>query len=202
MPWYLRAGALPALPSHGVQSATCNDRKRKSGVLSVTVRAQSGNASLLRGGQGQGRRRIYPRRCIMFIDTSPRSLEQTWPPEPVSVPHTRHFLREALDHWGLQAVGDEAAVVLSELATNAVIHAGTDFTVRISASGEQRLHLSVSDGSTVMPRWASDRLATDGRGLRLIDALSTEWGVMLSGVKGKTVWALLTADHMTDKDLP
>lgn len=138
----------------------------------------------------------------MFIDTSPSAREQTWPPEPVSVPHTRHFLREALDLWGLQAVGYEAAVVLSELATNAVIHAGTDFTVRLSPSGKHKLHLSVTDGSSVMPRWANDPHATDGRGLRLIDALSTEWGVMLSGVKGKTVWALLTAEHMIDKDLP
>jgi len=137
----------------------------------------------------------------MFTDTSPMAQEQTWPPEPVSVPHARHFLREALDLWGLQAVGDEAAVVLSELATNAVLHAGTDFTVRLSPSGTQKLHLSVSDGSTLMPRWAQDPHAIDGRGLRLIDALSTEWGVMLSGGKGKSVWALLTVDPI-DKDFP
>lgn len=102
----------------------------------------------------------------------------------------------------LPGVARWAKGVLSELATNAVIHAGTDFTVRISTSGKQRLHLSVTDGSSVMPRWAKDPHATDGRGLRMIDALRTEWGVMLCGGKGKTVWALLTADHMIDKDVP
>lgn len=138
----------------------------------------------------------------MFIEQSSWSREQTWPPDPISISHARHFLRETLDLWGLQAVGDAAAVVLSELATNAVVHARTDFTVRLAPSGEQKLRLSVTDGSTHMPRRARNRHTTNGRGLLLIDALSTTWGAMLNGVEGKTVWALLSHDHGVDKDIP
>ena len=138
----------------------------------------------------------------MFIDTSPGSREQTWPPEPVSVLHARRFLRETLNLWSLQAVGDDAAVVLSELATNAVIHARTDFTVRLSPSGKQALHLSVTDGSTHMPRRRTNRHATSGRGLQLIDALSTERGTTLNGVEGKTVWAVLPPHHLNPVGAP
>ena len=138
----------------------------------------------------------------MFVNTSSWSRERTWPPDPRSVSRSRHFLRETLELWGLQALGDPAEVVLSELATNAVIHAGTDFTVRLSPSGRQDLRLSVTDGSTHMPRRAKGRHDTHGRGLRLIDALSAEWGAMLNGVEGKTVWARLGPDHALGSDIP
>ena len=134
----------------------------------------------------------------MTTDTSPPSLERVWPPEPVSVSHTRRFLRETLDLWSLQAVGDAAAVVLSELATNAVLHARTDFTVRLSQPGKHALHLSVTDGSTRLPRWSEDLHGPGGRGLRLIDALSADWGAMLNGMEGKTVWALVSPDAGDD----
>ena len=135
----------------------------------------------------------------MFIDTPPWSRERTWPPEPVSVSHARHFLRETLDLRSLQAVGDDAAVVLSELATNAVIHACTDFTVSLSPSGKQAVRLSVTDGSTLMPQRVSNSHATGGRGLELINALSTEWGATLNGVEGKTIWAVLSPHRLLDQ---
>ena len=128
----------------------------------------------------------------MTINTSPSSLERVWPPDPISVSHSRRFLREALDLWSLQAVGDAAAVVLSELATNAVLHARTDFTVRLSHPGKHTLHLSVTDGSMHLPRRTTDLHGPSGRGLHLVDALSAEWGTMLNGGEGKTVWVLLT----------
>ncbi|MGN6636703.1 MAG: ATP-binding protein [Oryzihumus sp.] len=135
----------------------------------------------------------------MSINTPTSSLERVWPPEPISVSHTRQFLRETLDLWSLQAVGDAAAVVLSELATNAVLHARTDFTVRLSRPGRQALRLSVTDGSTRLPRRAEDLLhGPSGRGLRLIDALSAEWGAMLNGLGGKTVWAVVTPEVVGD----
>lgn len=128
----------------------------------------------------------------MTIDTSPRSLERAWPPEPISVSLTRKFLREALDLWSLEGVGDAAAVVLSELATNAILHARTEFTVRLSCTGRQTLRLSVTDGSTRLPRRTRDLHGPSGRGLPLVAGLSTEWGAMLNGMDGKTVWAVIT----------
>jgi len=133
----------------------------------------------------------------MFIDTSGWSREQAWPPEPVSVLHARRFLHETLNLWSLQAVGDDAAVVLSELATNAVLHARTAFTIRLSSSGKQALRVSVTDGSMQMPRRVMNRHATSGRGLQMIDALSTEWGATLNGVEGKTVWTVLSPHDAT-----
>jgi hypothetical protein len=93
-------------------------------------------------------------------------------------------------------------VVLSELATNAVIHAGTEFTVRLSPSGKQALRVSVTDGSTQMPLQGTNRHAISGRGLQLIDALSAEWGATLNGVDGKTVWAVLSPHHLHPVSAP
>ncbi len=103
----------------------------------------------------------------------------------------RDFLADALRRWGHSgALVDDAKLVISELATNAVIHARSAFSVtaRSEASG---LRLSVSDASMDEPRLSSDGHAiSSGHGLRVVAALASRWGVE-PGVDGKTVWAEL-----------
>ncbi|MGH2863824.1 MAG: ATP-binding protein, partial [Solirubrobacteraceae bacterium] len=91
--------------------------------------------------------------------------------------------------WGIEeTLVDEAALVLSELANNAVIHADSPFSISIDAH-EAALRIAVTDscrcveGSTLVPRF--------GHGLGVIQALSSAWGVE-EREGGKVVWAELT----------
>lgn len=106
------------------------------------------------------------------------------------VPSARHFVEEALGAWDLDGVGWTAALVVTELAANAALHAGTPFTVVVAVEGDC-VRVQVRDGSARMPRTRSHSLeSTTGRGLRLVEDLSAAWGIDRDG-SGKAVWALL-----------
>jgi anti-sigma regulatory factor (Ser/Thr protein kinase) len=101
-----------------------------------------------------------------------------------------------LRHWQLAALVDVGTVVISELATNAVRHAATDFTVTLSRMTDGIL-IRVNDGADGEPSPAVptlDALAMGGRGMLLVDALSAGWGVVADGRGGKAVWALIRDD--------
>ncbi|WP_431987146.1 SpoIIE family protein phosphatase [Streptomyces griseoflavus] len=124
----------------------------------------------------------------------------------------RAILRKALTEWAelalpgaeqLTGVGDDAALIVSELVTNAVVHAGTE--VRLTCRLEQEtgaLVVEVADHHPSRaprdgePEAPAARDAPEyGRGLRLVAALSDSWGVTYRPGT-KTVWArLTTAEH-------
>jgi hypothetical protein len=92
--------------------------------------------------------------------------------------------------YGDRVDPDDALLVISELATNAVIHAGTPFSVTVRSDGSA-VRISVQDWSPMQPVMRDDNpLALSGRGLRLISMVSQAWGVEY-GPDGKTVWAEL-----------
>lgn len=103
----------------------------------------------------------------------------------------RHFVAEVLARLGHRgATLEDAQLLVTELATNAVVHAGSPFSVIVRAEGA-RVRVSVSDTSTVRPTPRDDGpLAASGRGLRLVAALCADWGVDVNAA-GKTVWAEL-----------
>lgn len=110
--------------------------------------------------------------------------------ELASVSEARRFVRRTLVAWGADSVEHDAALIITELATNSVIHARTPFTVRLSLD-EGALRLGVSDGSGRAPVLKRHGVnATTGRGLSLITAFSDDWGVDLEE-DGKTVWCRL-----------
>ena len=89
--------------------------------------------------------------------------------------------------------------MLSELATNAVLHAGTDFTVSVDVL-EDALRVQVRDASRRSPRARRYGLgATTGRGLGLVEALAQDWGVEVDG-SGKTVWCVVPLHPGPDGD--
>lgn len=111
----------------------------------------------------------------------------TLPPETTSVAAARRFVQDVLEAWGLTEVSWSCLQLTSELATNAVIHARTDFTVEVSRDGHV-LRVCVRDGSPAAPgvrRYGSD--ATTGRGMRLVESMAADWGVARQGA-GKTIW--------------
>jgi len=110
-----------------------------------------------------------------------------------SVREARRFLGTVLREWGTDDFEFAAPQVLSELATNAALHARSSYTVEIHLD-EDCLQIQVTDGSPRLPRvrsYAAD--ATTGRGMGLVAALSSAWGATTNGA-GKTVWARVASD--------
>ncbi len=115
--------------------------------------------------------------------------------EPVveSTPTARHWVTEQL-HEVPDDVTECAALLTSELVTNAVLHAATPFTVTLHLM-EDRIRVDVADGNPVVPSikdYAAD--AATGRGLTLFNTLASNWGV-LPVVGGKIVWFELPVDY-------
>jgi anti-sigma regulatory factor (Ser/Thr protein kinase) len=128
------------------------------------------------------------------------SARLTLPADAASVRAARRFVRESLADIGAGAASEEAETVVSELATNAVLHARTPFTIEVSRDSDT-VRVSVLDLSPAMPRtrdYGND--ATTGRGMRLVAAISADWGVQTQDV-GKAVWFDLAADGTSAVDL-
>ncbi|MBS41888.1 MAG: hypothetical protein CMH83_01680 [Nocardioides sp.] len=115
------------------------------------------------------------------------------PPDARAVGGARRQLRASLDEWGVdEDTTDTACLCLSELVTNAVIHAETPSEVTATLHGGV-LTVAVRDdgrreGTT--PRSDPDPLRVHGRGLDLVDALSVRWGTEPDR-SGTTVWFVL-----------
>lgn len=113
----------------------------------------------------------------------------------------RSFIRDTLHGWSLDRHSDDAALVITELAANAVVHA----MPRLPASETEvwlgllldpaHVMLTVSDSGDNPPGYpATDGsdLREHGRGLCIVDALAEEWGWALTPPAGKTIWARLS----------
>ncbi len=111
--------------------------------------------------------------------------------DPASVPTARRLVQGTLREWGLDALSDDASLATTELAANAVRHAGTDLLVTVLVA--DRLLISVGDGRPGHPHVAPNANSPDaesGRGLFITDALAEAWGSFPHG-RGKTVWFTL-----------
>jgi len=109
------------------------------------------------------------------------------PPHPTSVGSARRFVVERLAALGVPDPGSGAELVVSELVTNAVVHAGTEITLRVRPD-PHGARVEVVDGSTTVPglRVANSR-SHSGRGLMLVEHFAREWGVERTPA-GKVVW--------------
>jgi hypothetical protein len=82
---------------------------------------------------------------------------------------------------------DDAEALVSELATNAVLHARTAYTITVDRI-EDLIRVQVHDSSPALPRQRRyGRVATTGRGLRLLASIAASWGVDRDD-DGKCVW--------------
>lgn len=112
----------------------------------------------------------------------------SFPPEPVSPAAARGYVAGVLAEWGLEELVETAKLVVSELATNALVHAGTTFEVTLSLR-PGKLRVTVADSSAVSPVQREAALhETNGRGLSLVDAFAEAWGTDCDET-GKAVWA-------------
>ena len=124
-----------------------------------------------------------------------RVVSQELAPEASSVPLARKAVRVALDRWELSLLTPDAELLVSELVTNALVHASSD-TALTMAVADGTLEVGVTDrapgvqlrveiGSRDEP--PGDAPAEGGRGLHLVDLLADEWGVV-DLPEGKQVW--------------
>ncbi len=119
-------------------------------------------------------------------------LVATFPADPGGARAARKLVRRELAALG--AVAEVAELLVSELASNVVRHAGTQFTVEVAADADP-VRIAVSDGLAVDLRvTAAADDATAGRGLMILDALARRWGVERHG-GGKCVWFELAREQ-------
>ncbi|WP_426362722.1 ATP-binding protein [Streptomyces sp. E-08] len=126
----------------------------------------------------------------------------TLPSDPASVPTARRYVAEVLGGWGLDGADDLADAIrlmVSELATNAVLHTfgqSPTFTVDVRLERDERLYIGVTDSHPRWPRRLPAAVQQDnGRGMVIIRSLAAEAGGRLSVTPteegGKTVWITL-----------
>jgi anti-sigma regulatory factor (Ser/Thr protein kinase) len=117
------------------------------------------------------------------------------PPERSAAAQARRFVREVCASWGLlPVVIDDIELLVSELVTNAVLHARSAARLTIEHLGD-RVRVTVADSSAAPPRLRDyGPEAATGRGVFLVDRLAREWGVEpdagsgRSDGAGKRVW--------------
>ena len=125
-------------------------------------------------------------------EDAPTTVARRFPAACVSVGEARHFLLEHLRGERDEDLGP-LALMLSELATNAVQHADTAFEVDITVSPDaegRSVHVRVTDEAPGFPvPQVAPHDGLRGRGLRIVETLADAWGIEVQhGRAGKTVW--------------
>ncbi|WIX75003.1 ATP-binding protein [Amycolatopsis carbonis] len=119
---------------------------------------------------------------------APVDAECALPESVAGLASARDFTRATLTGWGFGAVADDAQLIVTELATNAVQHGKGKPVLRLKYTGSV-VRLEIADDSTALP--ATRESGPDGGwGLRLVQELSLAWGVT-PGASGKVVWCEL-----------
>jgi anti-sigma regulatory factor (Ser/Thr protein kinase) len=118
----------------------------------------------------------------------PTEARAEFPAEPASAGHARRFVDATLRQWSCDALVDVATLLVSELVSNAVLHARTTIGVTVRRDN-QRVRIEVWDGDNRAPAQKHySSMATTGRGLLLVERMSSDWGVVLDDGGGKNVW--------------
>jgi anti-sigma regulatory factor (Ser/Thr protein kinase) len=117
------------------------------------------------------------------------SHQTTLEASPISAFQARDFVTHHLVDHRLLYLVDPVRLVASELATNALVHAQTAFSVTLEAS-DQTVLLTVRDDSHALPTpRAAQAMDLSGRGLEIVGIVSGDWGIKEEGADSKAVWA-------------
>jgi len=112
-------------------------------------------------------------------------------PDGHEVAAARRFVADALIRWNCGHNCDAAVLLVSELVTNAVVHAKTDIALTLRYESPL-ITVEVHDGSDRMPAdLDAGPSASSGRGVHLVSALANDWGVRAIPGGGKVVWFTL-----------
>ena len=115
----------------------------------------------------------------------------TLDPKAQAVAVARRYVRERLEQCQATSLDLSAELGVSELATNAVLHGRTPFTVAVLRAADG-VRIEVTDRSPLPPQVRRlSTFASTGRGLRLVASVSRDWGIVAMPADdggGKTVW--------------
>lgn len=127
--------------------------------------------------------------ALARLDTRPPTVARFHVLEPhLAAPRrARALFRRACLEWAVGGAYDEAALVVTELVTNAVRHAGTSCRLAFTLD-DRGLHVAVRDRGPLRPALLHRCPTHLGSGLRVVATLAHRWGV-LPHSDGKTVWA-------------
>ncbi|MFC8010991.1 ATP-binding protein [Streptomyces cinereoruber] len=134
---------------------------------------------------------------VKAAPTGPQRYSDGYSPRDTAPSRARHDVTLCLRTWGLDALIDDAQLIVTELVANAVQHTRTR---RIGVSVTRhpdRVRIVVTDTSRTLPApTPAAPEAEAGRGLFLVDQLTTRWGSKRFRT-GKQVWAELTTIKAT-----
>lgn len=141
---------------------------------------------------------ISNRSPLTLTDTGHPAYSQSLPCTDESVALARLSVAATLRAWGLEDLVDDARLIASELATNAVRHAARHaadpeqrgrFRLKVERPGDHLVRISTFDRSQAVPRIVqASETAESGRGMAVVEALSCRWGIDRKPW-GKGVWA-------------
>jgi anti-sigma regulatory factor (Ser/Thr protein kinase) len=91
----------------------------------------------------------------------------------------------------------DVQLIVSELATNAVIHSGARFDITVERLNDVTVRVEVRDFGDGTPRLLDRGASADsGRGLQIVDLLAETWGVdTRPGGRGKSTWFIVSDEH-------
>jgi anti-sigma regulatory factor (Ser/Thr protein kinase) len=120
-------------------------------------------------------------------------VRRSFEPTEASVGAARRFVAGTITDVAA-GVSESVSVMVSELSTNALVHAASGFEVTVDRSDHHVL-VSVRDRGDGTPELHSpDASEPHGRGLRIVDALSDAWGISSTDDAGKSVWFRVALD--------
>jgi phosphoserine phosphatase RsbU/P len=113
---------------------------------------------------------------------------------PASVRAARHFIDECVELLGLRSLPD-IRLMVSELATNAVLHSDARFDVTVERLDEGTVRVELRDFGPGLPHYLNRGVAAEsGRGLQIVDLLAESWGVdVRPGGLGKSTWFVVAS---------
>jgi anti-sigma regulatory factor (Ser/Thr protein kinase) len=126
-------------------------------------------------------------------------VETQFPSVDTTPASVRGFLRAALQTWELDGFGNVTELLSDELVSNVVRHVGSPMTVRVLRKPSS-IRVEVDDPSPDPPVIRrQDLLDEHGRGILLLDALASQWGVIQHDDDGKTVWFEIDVTTATEE---
>lgn len=150
-----------------------------------------------RGAAGYVRKRSSIKAVVDDVVVAAGALElaqqvlaetRRFPHDPTTPRAARRFMDEILERWDCRPAIDTLHLVLSEVVSNAVVHAGSapEVAVRL-LDGVMRVE--VTDESDVLPSpREADDAAISGRGLAIVESEAAQWGAERRPGGGKVVW--------------
>ncbi|MER5949548.1 SpoIIE family protein phosphatase [Streptomyces sp. NPDC001904] len=121
---------------------------------------------------------------------APRMHRYVHQADPEGLADARAALREHLTAWGLGSMADDVETAAGELLVNALMHTegGAVLTLEVLTGPPRAVRLWVKDRSSSRPqRRTPGETATSGRGMVMVEAMASRWGVEPRG-EGKAVW--------------